>query len=119
MSGGEIFVPKIPSMRITDLASALMPDSLVEVVGIRPGEKLHECMIGEDDAPYTFDLGNLYIIRPAIQTWPSNPSPRGEKVPGGFKYSSDLNERWISPDDLRQILSSYKLSGAELVKVEE
>lgn len=121
MTGGEIFVPKIPSMRITDLARAVAPESEIEVIGIRPGEKLHECMIGEDDAPYTIDAGRMYVIRPAIQNWSSTlgVQVQGKKVADGFRYSSESNDTWISTDELRKILASHKLSGTELVKIED
>nr|MCU0322399.1 UDP-N-acetylglucosamine 4,6-dehydratase (inverting) [Chitinophagaceae bacterium] len=93
--GGEIFVPKIPSMKITDLASALAPECEIKVTGIRPGEKLHECMIGEDDAQYTYDSGSYYVIRPAIQNWPGEIPDDEVKVADGFSYTSDVNTEWI------------------------
>jgi len=97
MSGGEIFVPKIPSMRITDLAEALAPGMPFEVVGIRPGEKLHEVMITEDDARLTFDLDDRYVICPPQQEW----SRAGlialgaTMVSEGFRYSSEINDEWL------------------------
>ena len=117
MQGGEIFVPKIPSMRIIDLATAVGPECSVEYVGIRPGEKLHESMIGEDDAPYTYDYGTHYRIQPAIHDWFREESRRngGRPVAESFRYSSDVNDHWITVDQLRETLTRYELRGAELI----
>lgn len=121
MHGGEIFVPKIPSMRITDLAEALAPECKREIVGIRPGEKLHECMIGEDDAPYTYEYSQNYIIQPAIHNWHQDPKrlEGGKKVSEGFRYSSDINTHWLSKTELMTILNSYQVNDTELVHQDE
>lgn len=121
LQGGEIFVPKIPSMKVTDLAAALAPECKIVVTGIRPGEKLHECMIGEDDSPNTYDCGTHYTIKPSIQNWQidANAGKNDIKVKDGFRFASDTNTDWLSPDELKKILAQYRLSGAELVKVDE
>ncbi|HTW92755.1 MAG TPA: UDP-N-acetylglucosamine 4,6-dehydratase (inverting) [bacterium] len=104
MTGGEIFVPKIPSMRITDLARAIAPECKTEVVGIRPGEKLHETMISEDDARHTVEHDDYYAILPVIHSWSAQEyiaENGGKPCPDGFCYSSDKNTQWLSVDELR------------------
>ena len=105
MHGGEIFVPKIPSMRIMDLADAIAPDLTRAVTGIRPGEKLHEVMISEDDARHTIDVGDRYVIEPDYETW-GRKSLSGEPVAENFRYASNQNDTWMSIDDLRKIVST-------------
>lgn len=102
MVGGEIYVKKIPSMKVTDLASVVAPEAKQEIVGIRPGEKLHEQMIGVEDAYHTYEYAEHFKILPAIHSWDQDASriKDGKKVPEGFSYSSDNNEEWISSDDL-------------------
>lgn len=119
--GGEIFVPKIPSMRLVDLARAIAPKCRFEVVGIRPGEKLHESMIGADDAPYTLDLGSHYVIQSAIHNEHSDPDRRlsgAKKVPSEFSYSSETNDQWLEPDALMRLLARYRRQGQELVELD-
>ena len=102
MQGCEIFVPRIPSMRMLDLARAIAPDAKVEIIGVRPGEKLHEELISVHDARRTLDLGSHYLIQPELEWW--QPTPReGEPVPDGFHYSSDTNTLWLTPERLREI----------------
>ncbi len=98
MEGGEIYVKKIPSMKLVDLAKALCPDAKFDFVGMRPGEKIHEQMIGKEDSDYTYGYSDYFKILPAINNW-SNSLARikdGEKVPEGFVYSSDINEEWMT-----------------------
>lgn len=104
MVGGEIYVKKIPSMNITEIAAAVSPETRVEIVGIRPGEKLHEQMIGTEDAPYTYDYDGYFKILPAIHQWSDDPAriSNGAKVPADFTYRSDNNPDWISVETLRQ-----------------
>jgi UDP-N-acetylglucosamine 4,6-dehydratase len=104
MHGGELFVPKIPSMKVTDLAQALAPNARLKVVGIRPGEKLHEEMISETDSRRTVDIGNYYVIRPDLDWWPDH-DLGGESVAEGFKYASDTNSVWLSVDELRDMIA--------------
>ena len=104
MHGGELFVPKIPSMRIMDLAAAMAPEARLETVGIRPGEKLHEEMISASDARSTLDMGDHYVIQPELEWWPRE-ALDGTPVPEGFRYASDTNTRWLSPDELRAMIA--------------
>ena len=103
MQGGELFVPRIPSMRMTDLVEALAPGHPTTVIGIRPGEKLHEEMISAEDAHRTVRTGDRYVVCPVIAEWGFTPVS-GESVPDGFSYRSDNNDLWLSPDDLRRLL---------------
>ena len=103
MEGGEIYVKKIPAMKMVDLAHAVAPEARLENIGIRPGEKLHEQMIGTEDAFYTYEYPDHYKILPAIHQWDSckNRIKDGVKVPAGFSYTSDNNSDWMSIDELR------------------
>ena len=103
MRGGEIFVPKIPSMRMTDLAEAMAPGVKIKVIGIRPGEKLHEMMISADDARGSLDLGDRYAIEPAFAEYPRQPL-KGKALAEGFSYASDTNEEWLTGDGLLALL---------------
>lgn len=113
MRGGEIFVPKIPSMKITDLAEALAPDMPTKHVGIRPGEKLHEIMITEHNAANTVDYGDRYIIEPEWHFWDrvSHKDDGHPVTPEGFEYSSDKNDQWLGVSELKEILESIPSSG--------
>ena len=101
--GGEIYVKKIPSMTITDIAHAVLPNARFDIVGIRPGEKLHEQMIGTEDAPYTYEYDSHFKILPAIHSWHEDPARIGDGkiVPPDFIYSSDNNPEWMTKNDLR------------------
>ena len=105
--GGEIFVPKIPSMKIVDLAKAIEPECKFKIIGIRPGEKLHETLISEDESRTTYDLGKYYAILPQflfrkknLQQYYSSYS----KVKEGFIYRSDLNERWLDKEEIKKLI---------------
>mgnify|MGYP000214984009 CR=1 FL=1 len=102
MDGGEIFVPKIPSIKITDLAKAMAPKLKIKIIGIRPGEKLHEQMIGEEDAPYTYEYDHHFKILPQINNWSTdvNRIKDGKRVPDGFVYASDSNSEWMTAEQL-------------------
>ncbi len=102
MKGGEIFVPKIPSIKIVDVAHAMAPDIRTENVGIRPGEKLHEVMITEDDARNTLGTDDRYIIQPALKFWNRCESVYDEATPvmEGFRYASDSNSEWLTHQDI-------------------
>ncbi|WP_186647729.1 UDP-N-acetylglucosamine 4,6-dehydratase (inverting) [Fluviispira vulneris] len=115
--GGGIYVPKIPSMKIIDVAHAIAPECEIKIIGIRPGEKLHECMIGEDDADYTYEYNDYYVIHPAIHNWylDTNRINEGIKVKEGFRYSSEINEKWLKSDELLEILSLHEQKDEELV----
>ena len=103
MVGGEIYVKKIPSMKVTDIASTVAPDAAQEIIGIRPGEKLHEQMIGEEDAPSTYEYKDHYKILPVINGWADDPSriKDGKRVSSGFSYNSATNEEWMTRQDLQ------------------
>lgn len=101
MQGGEIFIPKIPSMRITDLAKAIAPECEIDIVGIRPGEKLHEVMITEDDARLTLEFDDYYLIQPDFPWWGKKTVEGGNALPEVFEYSSNTNVDWLSPEELR------------------
>jgi UDP-N-acetylglucosamine 4,6-dehydratase (inverting) len=103
MVGGEIYVRRIPSMKLTSIAEAVAPQARLEIVGVRPGEKLHEQMIGLEDAPYTYEYSDYYKILPAIHDWSSDPARinDGRKVANDFIYASDTNVEWMSVATLR------------------
>lgn len=108
--GGEIFVPKIPSYKITDVAEAIGPDCEKPVVGIRPGEKIHEEMITSSDSFYTWDLGKYYTILPAMHTWKLDDYIKhfnATKVPMGFKYNSGENTEWVTVEELRNLIIEH------------
>jgi UDP-N-acetylglucosamine 4,6-dehydratase/5-epimerase len=105
MHGGELFVKKIPSMKMTDLAKAIAPDLLIEEVGIRPGEKIHEVMISEEDSMNTLDLGNYYVIMPNMAWWKTAKyESEGKPVPEGFEYHSGTNSDWLTIDQMRELI---------------
>ena len=108
MKGGEIFVPRIPSMRIVDLAKALAPESSIKEIGIKPGEKLHEEMISSDDSRRTLKQSSKYIIMPISAEW-NYVEPDGEKLPEGFSYKSDTNDLWINVDDINKLVNKKQL----------
>lgn len=110
MVGGEIYVKKIPSMNILDIAKTVAPDASHEIVGIRPGEKLHEQMIGPEDALYTYEYSEHYKILPAIHRWCEDPKRinGGTKVATDFIYSSDNNTEWMSTEDLRIWITQHQ-----------
>jgi UDP-N-acetylglucosamine 4,6-dehydratase (inverting) len=104
MYGGEIYVKKIPSMVITDIAKAVDENAKHKIIGIRPGEKIHEQMIGIEDAPHTYEYNDHFKILPAIYNWSSDPERNkgGVKVDDNFTYSSDQNNEWMTVKDLKQ-----------------
>ena len=108
MEGGEIYVKKIPSMKVTDLAKVVAPEAKHEIVGIRPGEKLHEQMIGLEDAHFTYEYDDYFKILPAINSWDSdkNRIKNGKRVPENFVYSSENNPDWMSEEDLKDWISN-------------
>ena len=113
MRGGEIFVPKIPSMTITELAKAIGPECRIDVTMIRPGEKLHETMVSDDDARHTLEYDDRFAILPDFHDWDSEGYAKangGRPCAEGFRYSSDTNTQWLSVDDLRAMVD---LSGSD------
>ena len=107
MTGGEIFVPKIPSMKVTDLARVMAPDAKIEIIGIRPGEKIHEILLTDDEARHTKEYDKYYVIEPELKFWDSNTKGSGgRKLPEGFRYSSDNNTTWLDLSDLNRMIGS-------------
>ena len=104
MYGGEVFVPKIPSMNIMDSAEAVAPGCKVEHIGIRPGEKLHEVLISEDEARHTLEFNDMFVIQPVHPWWFVGNWSDGKSLPDGFRYTSDTNPQWLSVDDLRVLV---------------
>jgi UDP-N-acetylglucosamine 4,6-dehydratase (inverting) len=110
MWGGEIFVPKIPSYRITDIAEAIAPGCRIEVVGIRPGEKLHEEMVTETDAISTVEFKDYFVILPSMQLWDVEKFMTafdGKRCERGFAYNSGTNSEWLSVDELRELITTH------------
>ncbi len=108
MQGGELYVPKIPSMKVSDLAKAVAPGCKQEIIGIRPGEKLHEIMITEDDSRHTLEFDGYYVVEPEFHWW-SNEScmnDGGKAVKEGFIYASDLNDRWLTVEELIKMIKT-------------
>ena len=103
MDGGELYVPRIPSMKVTDLAEAIVPGAELVEVGIRPGEKLHEEMISPEDARRTFRQADRYVVGPTLAEW-TYATPPGDQVEDGFSYTSDSNDNWLTVDDIRRML---------------
>lgn len=114
MAGGELYVPKIPSTRITDIARAIAPECRTEVVGIRPGEKLHECMIPVDEARQTVEFDDHFVIAPINPSWssPKAEPAGGRPCPDGFCYSSDQNTSWLTVGELRDMIRTLYDSSA-------
>lgn len=116
MNGGEVFVPKIPSTRIVDLAKTIAPQAEIDVVGIRPGEKLHEVLIHEDEARSAVELSDMFVILPtqvdigfareAQEKW----QPLGKPLPDGFRFGSDTNQQWLSIDQIKDIIAPFELA---------
>jgi UDP-N-acetylglucosamine 4,6-dehydratase len=107
MQGGELFVPRIPSMKIVDLAAAVAPMARLEEVGMRPGEKLHEEMISSDDSRRTILIGNRYVVMPVVAEW-GYEIPVGEPMSEGKAYQSHTNDLWMSRDDIRNFLNEIE-----------
>ena len=108
--GGELFVPKIPSYKITDVAEAIGPDCDKPVVGIRPGEKIHEEMITSSDSFYTYDLGKYYAIVPSVPRWKVEDFAvhfNAKKVPAGFRYNSGENTEWVGVEEMRKLIKEH------------
>jgi UDP-N-acetylglucosamine 4,6-dehydratase len=106
MHGGEVFVPKIPSTTIVDLAKAIAPDAEIEFIGIRPGEKLHEVLISEDEARSTVELDDMYVVQPATSSWFGYEwEDEGKKLEDGFRYASNTNDEWLNKDEIKAIVA--------------
>ena len=106
MTGGELYVPRIPSMKVTDLAEAIAPGATMHDVGLRPGEKLHEEMISPEEGRRALSLGDRFVLQPDLATWGYQPPTGGTAVSDGFHYASDTNDQWYSIEEIRKILES-------------
>ncbi len=104
MQGGEIFIPKIPSMKISDLADAIAPEATKEFTGIRPGEKLHEIMITEDESRHAKEFSDYFVIEPEFSFWKKENTLSGKSLPDNYRYSSDINDKWLTTDELKRML---------------
>ena len=105
MEGGEVFVPKLPSTKVTDLAKAIAPDAQVEIIGIRPGERLHEVLVNEDEARQTVELDDMFVIQPAEALWFGYAwQDRGRPLPEGFRYASNTNTKWLDVEEIKAMI---------------
>lgn len=107
MQGGEIFLPKIPSMKIIDLTRAIAPECEIDIIGIRPGEKIHEVLITEEEGRHTLDYDGMYVVLPNYPWWNRQNYKTGTKLPEGFTYVSNTNDQWLSVKDLKGIIDNY------------
>jgi UDP-N-acetylglucosamine 4,6-dehydratase len=109
MQGGEVFVPKIPSMKVVDIAKVIAPGAELEEIGIRPGEKLHEVLIHEDEARLTVELDDMFVVQPSEALWFGHDwQSVGQSLPEGFRYASDNNDDWLSIEQIGEIIGQIK-----------
>ena len=109
MEGGEVFVPKIPSTKVTDLARAIAPQAKLEIIGIRPGEKLHEDLISEDEARHTIELEKMYVIQPAEAVWFGYSwKDKGKQLPDNYRYTSDNNTEWLDIEGIQKFVAPFE-----------
>ncbi|MDD5544363.1 MAG: UDP-N-acetylglucosamine 4,6-dehydratase (inverting) [Acidobacteriia bacterium] len=109
MHGGEIFVPKIPSMRITDLAKAMAPGCEIKISGIRPGEKVNELLLSDDEIRQAIEFDDMFIVQPCFSWWGSGNWNEGHTLSLGFRYSSDSNPQWLSPNELMEMVTALEV----------
>ena len=107
MRGGEIFVPKIPSMRLMELAKAVAPECDAKIIGIRPGEKLHEILVSEDEARHAVETESMFVIQPAFPWWDAAAWQEGSPLADGFSYTSDNNRAWLTTDQFWSLLDGH------------
>jgi len=111
MQGGEVFVPKIPSTNIVDLAQAVAPDCRIEYIGIRPGEKLHEVLVSEDEARHTLELEDMFVIEPQASLWFGHAwREEGKPLPEEYRYASDTNDEWLDQDAIKTLVQPFEHS---------
>ena len=114
MEGGEVFVPKIPSTKVVDLAKAIAPDAEIEIIGIRPGEKLHEDLLSNDEARYSIELDDMYVIQPAEASWFGYSwKNKGRPTPEGFTYTSDNNTEWLDLEGIKKHIAPFEKALSE------
>jgi UDP-N-acetylglucosamine 4,6-dehydratase len=106
MHGGELYVPRIPSMKITDLAQAVVPGAPMHNSGLRPGEKLHEEMISAEEGRRALRVGDRYVLQPDLAAWGYQPPENADPVADGFHYTSDTNDQWFTPEEITKILET-------------
>jgi len=116
MHGGEVFVPKIPSMKVVDLARAVAPQADIQVIGIRPGEKLHEVLINDDEARTTIEMADMFVVQPPLGFW-TKPfgwdwHEQGQPLPDGFRYASNTNTQWLDVAQIREIIQPVEAAYA-------
>ena len=117
MHGGEIFIPKIPSMKLVDMALAVAPDCEIECIGIRPGEKLHEVLLSEDESRNACETEDMFVIQPPHSWWRKANWENARPLSDGFRYASDSNEQWLTPEHLHRLLDAGKEAGPSPVLV--
>lgn len=109
MEGGEVFVPKIPSTKVVDLAKAIAPNAEIDIIGIRPGEKLHEMLISEDEARHTIELDSMFVVQPAEATWFGYSwKDKGRVLKEGYYYSSDNNAEWLDIEGIKKYIAPFE-----------
>lgn len=115
MRGGEVFVPKIPSTTIMDLAKVVAPDAEIKITGIRPGEKLHEVLISEDEARTALELDDRYVVMPSMDLWTIGDhwNKQGRPLPDGFRYASNTNPEWLNQEQIRDMVASIEAAALE------
>jgi UDP-N-acetylglucosamine 4,6-dehydratase len=112
MFGGEVFVPKIPSTTVSDLARAVAPDAKIDIIGIRPGEKLHEVLISEDENRTTVELDDMFVVQPAEALWFGREwEKRGKPLATDFRYASNTNTEWLNVDQIRTLVAPFEKDG--------
>jgi UDP-N-acetylglucosamine 4,6-dehydratase len=116
MHGGEIFVPKIPSMKLVEMAEALAPGCEVEYMGIRPGEKLHEVLISEDEARNGVEVDDMFVIQPAYSWWQKENWSSAQALPDGFRYASDTNPQWMTSSQLQELVEASAPAKPRLIE---
>lgn len=107
MHGGEVFIPKIPSMKVTDIADVIAPEAEREVIGIRPGEKVNEILLTEEEATHAKEFDDYFVIEPEFPFWKKDNFEDGKLLPEGFRYTSDNNSRWLTKDELKRMLEGF------------
>lgn len=114
MQGGEVFVPKIPSMRVVDLARAIAPQAELEFIGIRPGEKLHEVLISEDESRHTLEMDEMFVVEPPGALWFGHDwEKEGQRLEEGFRYASDTNSQWMTVEELSRLIGEQSTETGE------
>jgi UDP-N-acetylglucosamine 4,6-dehydratase len=109
MEGGEVFVPKIPSTKVVDLARAIAPNAQIDIIGIRAGEKLHEDLLSADEARHTIELEGMYVVQPAEATWFGYSwKEKGKPVVEGFSYTSDSNSEWLDVEGIKKYIAPFE-----------